>query len=80
MLGNHDDIVSVGELRRLKDHYNGNLACTCDVAVDQCEFWAEVDAEHHATSASLGTLETLLPRSSSLLADLVYFLPARLLN
>ena len=80
LLGNHDSIVSVGELRRLAEHYNGSLACTCGLSVDQCGFWRDVESHLNSSSVSMRDLETLLPRSRSLLADLAYFLPARMLH
>jgi hypothetical protein len=38
LLGNHDQAISIGELRRLNDHYNKNLACSCNVHIRICPF------------------------------------------
>lgn len=75
LLGNHSEISSVGELRRLADHYRGFLACTCNSAVDQCEFWQQVEVELNSQGESLREIETLLPRSGTAFTDLLYFLP-----
>jgi len=80
LMGGHSDIESIGELRRLHDHYNNFLACTCDRAVSECPFWLEVNSIMSAQGDSLEETETLLPRSPSPLLDILYGLSLKLLQ
>jgi len=79
-MGGHSDIVSIGELRRLHDHYGSFLACTCDCAVSECPFWLEVNSILRTQGDSLEDTETLLPRSPIPLLDVLYGLNLKLLQ
>jgi len=72
LLSNHSAIVSVGELRRLHEHYNGNFACTCERVVSRCPFWRAVEAELRVQGLSLSDMQTLIDFSPLVLADLLY--------
>ena len=80
LLGNHSKVVSIGELRRLHDHYNGNYACTCDILLRGCDFWSGVEKKLNIENLSLLQLQTLIPRSNSVWVDLAYLLPDFLLR
>ena len=75
LIGNHSEVVSIGELRRLHEHFNGNYACTCDTLFNTCEFWNAVERRLNGSNQSIVSLQTLIPRSKSVFHDLAYFLP-----
>jgi hypothetical protein len=75
LIGNHSQIISVGELRQLHAHFNGNLTCTCDTLFSQCPFWNDVEQSLKVSSKSLKTMQTLIPKSVSVIQDINYFLP-----
>lgn len=75
LLGNHEQIMSVGELRRLHEHYAGNKLCTCGASVPQCTFWAKVNAELAGSSLSLQNAQTsVLNRARGLSAGYFIFI------
>jgi len=50
ILGNHEDVVSVGELRSLPlVGWDGNEQCSCGVDVANCPFWTAVRSEWNAS-------------------------------
>jgi hypothetical protein len=79
LVGVHSEVVSVGELRRLHEHYNGNFACTCEKIFCDCPFWGRVNNELEQGGASLAHMETLIPGAKSAVYDLAYFLPGPVL-
>lgn len=76
LIGNHSEVVSIGELRRLHEHYNGNFACTCDTLFRNCDFWSAVEKRLNSDNLSLVNMQTLIPRSKNLLHDLTYLMPS----
>ena len=80
LIGNHSQIISVGELRRLNEHYNGHFACTCEAVFNECEFWQAIEDRLNQSNCSLKEMETLIPSSKSVTHDLFYFLPQFILK
>jgi len=80
LIGNHSKVVSIGELRRLREHYSGNYACTCGVLFGNCNFWSAVERRLNSDDRSLVNMVTLIPRSKNVLHDLSYLLPGFLIK
>jgi len=72
LLSNHSAIVSVGELRRLHQHFNGYFACTCEREVSRCPYWRAVESKLQAQGHSLREMQTLIDFSPLALADILY--------
>ncbi|MCP3999655.1 MAG: sulfotransferase [Gammaproteobacteria bacterium] len=75
LIGNHSEIVSIGELRRLHEHFDANYACTCDTLFNTCEFWKAIERRLNSSNQSIVSMQTLIPRSKTIFHDLVYLLP-----
>jgi hypothetical protein len=80
LIGNHSEVISIGELRRLHEHFNGNYACTCDTLLSTCSFWNAVERRLNSSNQSMVSMQTLIPRSKTVFHDLVYLLPSYFLN
>ncbi len=75
LIGNHSEVFSIGELRRLHEHFNGNYACTCETLFSTCDFWNAVERRLNNSNESMVTMQTLIPRSATVFHDLGYLLP-----
>ena len=72
VLGGHPNILSIGELQFLKDHfqrkgtgYSWDWRCTCGEYFDTCPFWSKID--HRITidtGLPIRSLETWVKRSA----------------
>lgn len=64
LLGNHEQMVSVGELRRVDKFYSNNELCTCGISMQECAFWQTVETELSSGGSSLTSLLTQPPPTS----------------
>ncbi len=62
LLGNHRQMVSVGEARRIDDWFKRDDLCTCGVPVSHCGFWRQVEQELASRSVVLRSLTTQVAR------------------
>lgn len=62
LLGNHEHAVSIGELRRLHEHFADDSPCTCGTTVRGCEFWREIGQELRRHGLVLQALQTSIPK------------------
>ena len=65
LLGKHDCVTSLGELRHLNEYVRDDRLCTCGNPISVCPFWQRVETEMRRDGWSLSTMPTKIAGSRS---------------
>lgn len=80
LLGNHRDMASVGELRRLHEFQTAGERCTCGAAVSDCPFWNSVRERLSETADHLEHLPLKPPEQNRVFGLLPFFVECLLIG
>jgi len=76
LLGNHDEVISVGEIRRLFQCVNETKeVCMCGAPIRACPFWKRVEADYGAPLGPIRTSVYDIAGASGKLVKLILMLP-----